>query len=387
MAAEAKKARRMTRPGRKLAAVSARCPITSGHPTKMTRAGFERACAAHRERARSERADVMAVMTIRRAMDACASCQGMPPELEIVALADMRGVIADCAMGSKNHREIQPKKQPEVDEMQKRKKECGGCGKNRAVTMCSGELLCSSCASVAGSVSNRLEAVARLVVQRGMAEKMIGLLVAQKDPGWLMEVAALFLPEEQVEVKVKNEILEDIAKAVGYTGDIGEGLIVAVEMAVAVPKDVIRALGCAEGNWVEAAIHTAALLEDSQETERLLYTDNAMVAGALEKMRERYEAMRDMHNLLADRVEELEKALALKHNILRDIAVLVGGDPDYYDELPKLVADLLKASITTNVGNSRPSVDGHLLDLALDAMRGHITGLDPDRIAVLREAV
>lgn len=362
------------------------CPITSGLPTKMTRAGFERSCAAHRERGRSERADAMAVMAVRRAMDACASCQGIPPELEIVTLDDMRGVIADSgAMGSKKSAEIQPKKQPEVDDMQKGKKECDGCGKNRSVKMCSGELLCSSCAAVAGSVGNRLEAVARMVVRRGMAEKMIGLLVAQKGPDWLMERAAPFLPG-QVEVNVKNEILEDIARAVGYTGEIGEGLIVAVEMAGGVPKDVIRALGCAEENWVEAAIHTAALLEDSQETERLLYTDNAMVAGALEKMRERYEAMRDMHNILADRVEGLEKDLDLKHNILRGIAVLVDGDPDYYDELPKLVADLLKASITTNVGNSRPSMDGHLLDIALDSMRGHITGLDPDRIAVLREA-
>jgi len=32
------------------------------------------------------------------------------------------------------------------------------------------------------------------------------------------------------------------------------------------------------------------------------------------------------------------------------------------------------------------AIDGHLLDLDLDAMRGQITGLDPDRIAMLRDA-
>ena len=57
------------------------------------------------------------------------------------------------------------------------------------------------------------------------------------------------------------------------------------------------------------------------------------------------------------------------------------------------ISEALFAQMEEDIGanaveivSQKPCIDSHLLDLALDAMRGNITGLDPDRIAVLREA-
>lgn len=87
----------------------------------------------------------------------------------------------------------------EVEQM-KRQNKCEGCGKEKALSMCSGELLCSSCAALAGAVSNRPDLVARMIVRR---EKTAAIM------------AAIGVGDAAVAV-VESDILEKVADLLGY---------------------------------------------------------------------------------------------------------------------------------------------------------------------------
>jgi len=93
---------------------------------------------------------------------------------------------------------------------------CDGCGKIKALSNCSGELLCSSCAATAGSISNRPEAVAKMIIKRGMSEKIIEALGVN-------QVAA---------VAVESELLEKLSALVSYEGESGDALFAEIERRV-----------------------------------------------------------------------------------------------------------------------------------------------------------
>jgi hypothetical protein len=161
------------------------CPVTGGRPTKMTEATFMRLCAANRKtEAATEFGHQYHVSCAF-----CAICKGnqRPKELTIISLEEMAGMV------------VEKKTNHEVEQMRKQTK-CDGCGKSKALSMCSGELLCSSCAALAGAVSNRPEIVARMIAKRG---KTADILVA------------LDVGQAAVEV-VESDVLEEIASMLGF---------------------------------------------------------------------------------------------------------------------------------------------------------------------------
>lgn len=375
-----------------LRSCGAACPVTGGLPSRMTEAAFVRACQAHQARSRSERAEtggkstVADSMTMRRAMDPCETCRGnsKPAELEIIPLTEVRQITAEKCQ------KIQPKKQPEKEvECMRKKTSCDCCGKAKALSMCSGDLLCSSCAALAGAMSNRLEDVATMVVKRGKVEDLIGLLVKRSGPEGLMQLVQPYL--DQVTTTVENDTLERIAAAVGCQGKDGEELVGIVEDHEAIRlgqaeryRALCKIVGCRPDladpeQGLEAEIRniidTANMrADDCDRAVSLLRRANvampdgemdleqlperiAKISGDVDRYRQQAERLSGEVTVLANRVADLEKSQAVEGLVLPSGAEL-----------------------------NASALDSHLLDLALDAMRGNITGLDPDRIAVLRDA-
>ncbi|MDR2550003.1 MAG: hypothetical protein LBD10_07395, partial [Desulfobulbus sp.] len=265
----------------------------------------------------------------------CATCKGKhrPQELTIIALADF-------ARKEKRTKEkcMAPRKQTM----------CDGCGKDKTLSMCSGEMLCSSCAALAGNVVRQSAVVAKMLVKRGKPEEFVGLLVAELGRDWLETVVQSHLPE-RLAVPVENDVLERIAEAVGYDGGRGDDLVEAVAGMTAALKAVgegsaakqglveqlsgrieelkttrlpssalIRALDCSLDQWEAAAIQTAAILEE----------------------KERQQPTR-----------------------------------------PPILGELLEIKPLP----VRSSLDSLLLDLSISIHRGEVSGIDPDWIALVRE--
>lgn len=219
----------------------------------------------------------------------------------------------------------------EFEQMSKRPmQECDSCKETAMVRKNHGMDMCPTCASIFANVNNRIHLVAKAIVTLGKVNEAIRLL----------------------------------------SPDMGT--------SATVPDDVTRALDCTPENWEMAAIQTAAMLEDSQETERLLYTDNAMVAAALEKMRERVvesEALcarkDDECNALAARVSDLEKSIEEDKDINR--AIMASAEP--LKPEPGI-------AVSSKV-QSLPSVSAEVFNLALAQIEGKVSGLSVNRLRAL----
>ncbi|MDY0013868.1 MAG: hypothetical protein RBS40_13365 [Rhodocyclaceae bacterium] len=233
------------------------CPATSNLPTRMTRPAWDALCRSTQEReagaVRSELGCTKNTHGHRRRLNWCAECQGkhLPPGLEFIDAVELAATI----------------KQREGKTMgttaRKKGNKCANCGKSPTATnSCGGEQVCSSCASVIGSIRHRPEAVLRAI--RKTAPELLG---------------------QPVQIEVESKALARIAEIVGYTGEDGDGLIAAIEAATAKPVegpcerseamaggllDLARALGLPattetpeEDIW-RAAMQTAALREEAE---------------------------------------------------------------------------------------------------------------------------
>ncbi|WP_310601456.1 hypothetical protein [Desulfobulbus sp.] len=381
------------------AMVLRQCPVTCGRPTRMTERSFTAMCEHHRK---NEAAWTNDHNGSSRESSWCATCKGKhrPRELSIIALADF-------ARKEKRTKEecMAPRKQTT----------CDGCGKNKTLSMCSGEMLCSSCAALAGNVVRQPAAVAKMLVKRGKPEEFVGLLVAEMGQDWLKLVVQSHLPEpmaaveqpdaaplaaattnlaqfaedmggpevllarlvdelgrewlagalqsllpERVTMDVENDALNRIAEAVGYDVAGGEDLVAAV-VNMAVRMEVANEEAAAKQgiiNQISEAIGYSELTDDE-----LVEVVNKMASASLQ---------RPEQSTSGDKENDAER-IRLQAEIDRVAAELV---------LSPVSGELLEIKSLS----VRSSLDSHLLDLALDAMRGNVTGLDPDRIAVLREA-
>ncbi len=179
------------------ATVVRQCPITSGRPTRMLKATFERLCAQKRQGGRTDFGE-------KKAPAWCAKCRGknIPVEIEFINEDQLERLAITT-----NTKE---------QEMAKRPQACDGCGKTKMLSNCSGDLLCSSCAATAGSISNRPDVVAKMIVKRGQTEAILGAM------GVGQVVAAT----------VDSELLQKLSVLVGYEGESGDELFAALSSAV-----------------------------------------------------------------------------------------------------------------------------------------------------------
>lgn len=108
----------------------------------------------------------------------------------------------------------------------------------------------------------------------------------------------------------------------------------------------------------------------------------------LHNMRINLQAKQDVITLSSDQISDAEQRLLADEQVFARIREVIGKDGIDNVDIPTILQQFLGCVYDFSVGKrgTKNSVDSHLLDLALDAMRGKITGLDPDRIAMLREA-
>jgi hypothetical protein len=346
------------------------CPVTNGLPTRMTKPGFDGLCKA--QQSASGRWAHGVLDRRQGKVPYCAVCKGkrLPAELEIVKLADLK------------------KNQGENDMPGKKwgNKKCDCCGKEKTiVSQCSGDLVCSACASLYGAINHR-------------PEKVISSINKLR-PELFMELAG----SPVVPVHVESSALKAIAEIVGYEGEDGDQLLQAVrtfglQEAPELPLDLIKALDCTADDWEMAAIQTAALLEqaigqriiDAGQINQLRNDLGALAQGA-DRMREQLDRIKEEYTMTVDRLHELEQQYAGHLQVFAQLADLVQGNPEYPAELPSRFAALLSkaavdgALVPLKINVHEKMRDTFLLDLALDALRGNVKGIDPQWIAVMRE--
>jgi len=92
----------------------------------------------------------------------------------------------------------------------------------------------------------------------------------------------------------------------------------------------------------------------------------------------------------SDQLSDIEQKLLVYEQIFARIREVIGNDEVANEDLPAIVAKSIEPysfePVPISIGKITHAIDGQLLDLALDTLRGKITGLDPDRIAMIREA-
>lgn len=266
-----------------------------------------------------------------------------------------------------------------------KQQKCEGCGKVKRLSMCSGDLLCSSCAALAGSISNRPGDVARMIIKRGQTERILeGLGVNQ--------VAA---------VAVESKLLEKLGGLVGYTGDSGDELFDKISEAVEftdtlrgeryqhidfiiklreilhLPICTLQELLDTVKNAAESAELDARKFDDDYEAKKLLQCDIAcaleidasgeilqddLVAGCkalnasfvsmrlqadlalaeAEKAMRRHQADIHPYNMVVDQLSEAERKLLEYDQIferLRELLLADGLDPH---EIPQALDRLLR---------------------------------------------
>jgi hypothetical protein len=395
------------------------CPVTCGRPTRMLKATFKKLCDHHRN---EQRESSVSNYNWKKGQKTswCGECKGtLPPELELInkgELIDMAGI--------------------------KSKGTCESC-RNKNVTTGNnyGLKMCSSCAAVFSAVNNRFPVVAEAIKRTGRADEAKKLLGAS-----LVEFAPVTVESTALE-EIAAAVGYTGTDGDGLIDEVRRLAQVAVSgwSKKSISEDVIRALDCGEAEWEMAAIQSAAYmgkyrrelkasellldhiadvvsypgkevgtlpefiericqefesvlaelanvkratgLDIEEETTTGALTDSvALLAQTLDQYRVRCEE-------LAAKAREHEQLASYREQILLAVKDALGQPLISVGETPYQVECLMQELEQLRGGADRPSVipmssaDTVLLDLALDALRGNITGLDPDRIAMLREAV
>jgi hypothetical protein len=326
------------------------CPLTCNLPTRMTRAGWERSCAAERRRqeVRGEEWGTYGHKAQAKVKTRCQQCQGrtVPAEITLITLEETMGGQCKIKKGT-----------------------CAICG-DLGVLKSNHKLdVCTNCAAIQANINMRPQAVL----------KALGIMRPE-----LLERAVRLVPDVQVEA---FEEMERLAALVGYAGQDGDELLDRVEL-------VIEQLAHEAAQWTMAGDMAIDLSQpDAHLAAAVNQEDVALLTQAFDQYKER--------------CEELENNLALANNKLAQAQADKGYFATYIDDIRQtldlpgdfpadkiafsvaMLRDELQAAaeqLELPISRQGSALDSHLLDLALDAMRGRITGLDPDQLAMLREA-
>lgn len=356
---------------------------------------------------------------------------------------------------------------------------CDVCGERGALRTNHGKQMDTSCASIYAHLFNRLDLVAKVVVTEELTAKFMARVAALCGKDEMVAAMQAYLPDE-LAVQVSNKALDDIAKAIGYTGDRGDGLVDAVrglakeravyqeerdrhgnflvelrsitgqtvgpvgdllatvrewkEKAGAVGElrmqveatqlalgDICKAVGLPDDEGVtlkrivsvvaEIAGHLeeveriadcygqggtiSEVIGDALEVGRLLTSGMAGADENIESLKVDVDSYRALYTsnidelaLVNGQLGEVTAKLRLNEAVVADIRDVLGEDAEGLldTELAGAVANLcrpdgFKPLLVAN-GGMRDTV---LLDLALDVLRGEVTGIDADRIGMMRE--
>ena len=391
------------------------CPLTSNLPTRMTQKSFDRMCAATKAR----ELEPTRWGCERMIISCCTTCKGNPKGLTIIDEKEMNQVAGIKSKGT-----------------------CESCkGKNVTIGNNYGLKMCSSCAAVFSAVNNRFPVVAEAVKRTGRTEE------AQKLFGSVVEYAPVQVEStalEEIAAAVGytgtdgDGLIEEVRR-------VAQAAVSGFSVKKSISQDVVRALDCGEAEWEMAAIQSAAymgkyrrelkaseLLLDHiadvvsypgkeagtlpvfiegicQEFESVLAeianvkratgldieeeTTTGALTDAVALLAQTIDQYRTRCEELAAKAREHEQLASYREQILLAVKDALGRPLISVGETPYQVECLVQELEQLRGGSDRPSVlsithaDTILLDLALDALRGKITGLDPDRIAMLREAV
>jgi hypothetical protein len=389
------------------------CPLTGNLPTRMTKKSFDRMCAATKAR----ELEPTRWGCERMIISCCTTCKGNPKGLTIIDEKEMNQVAGIKMRGT-----------------------CESCkGKNVTIGNNYGLNMCSSCAAVFSAVNNRFPVVAEAVKRTGRTEE------AQKLFGSVVEYAPVTVESTALE-EIAAAVGYTGTDGDGLIDEIRRLAQVAKDgfSKRSVSADVVRALGCPEHEWELAAIQSAAYMGKYRREVKAaeLFLDHiadavsypgkeagtltgfiesicrefkslvaeldnvkratgfdvadeplavvdavALLAQTLDQYRTRCEelaAKAREHEQLASYREQI--LLAVKDALGRPL-ISVGETPYQVECLVQELEQLRGGTALSAIGSTVSSSDAVLLDLALDALRGNITGLDPDRIAMLREAV
>lgn len=377
------------------------CPLTCGLPTRMLKHGFADACARERRRQEHKRWDsgtvgVASTGHRQKLYVRCASCKGklVPAELTFITEEEVMGGLSKTKKGK-----------------------CALCN-DMAVLKSNHKLdVCSNCANIQANINMRPAAVL----------KALGIMRPELLDGVGQAIA------DQIDQKV----LARLAALVGYSGPDGDELLDRVELVVdqlaeAAMCNPTRAENCsmllqAVGQYQERLAEMEKRLSEATAwtpvaEDAIAPADVAHLGHAFDRYKERCEelttelqeargaagiidgdlgeSIRDIvsHSLTAQaRLARAQGDLGYYATYLGDIRQALDLPDDFpADKVAYSVAmlrdDLRAATEQLELPTAGPlvchgsSLDSHLLDMCLDAMRGRITGLDPDRIAVLREA-
>lgn len=274
----------------------------------------------------------------------------------------------------------------EGEDMGKILGECEVCGERGQLRTNHGKQMDSSCASIYAHLFNRLDLVAKVVVGEELVSKLMSRVAAITGKDEMVAAMHPYLPNE-VTVQITNKALDGVAKAIGHIGDRGDGL-------------------------VDSARHMAQELEaHRQERDRNvrffaeLREITRMPVGPVEDLLASLrEEKKQSTAMIAEWRAQVEATQLALHDICRHLGIEGGGGVPLKQIVVAVaqVAAQMEQVEMRGVGDpvvasyqlpaelvlhqSPPSLrDTVLLDMALDAMRGNITGLEADRIAMLRE--
>jgi hypothetical protein len=394
------------------------CPVTCGRPTRMLKATFKKLCDHHRN---EQRESAVANYNWKKGQKTswCQECKGtLPPELELIN----KGELIDMATPNK------------------KVVKCELCGEKRNCFSNNGQIVCSGCAAAQTLVKKCPQEVLALVEKfHGRAKLSCWATPYVGEP---MAVALESAALEKIAAAVGytgtdgDGLIAAVEKAArtaasGFT------------VQKSVSADVVRALDCGEAEWELAAMQCAAYNEEAKrqlitqiiELEHIadavsypgkasgtlhefigrlsdefvgLLADLAKikeatgfavedspqsVVEAVALLAQTLDQYRTRCEELAAKAREHEQLASYREQILLAVKDALGQPLISVGETPYQVECLVQELEQLRSGTDCPSVlpmssaDTVLLDLALDALRGNITGLDPDRIAMLREAV
>lgn len=274
-----------------------KCPVTGGHAMRVTDGAWKKMCAKMRTKGVSHGMDGMCSKPMFVPYTACEQCRGqrIPKEVSIIKQAELRVIQQQI-----NVRREQPEQTNTrgSDDMASKKRfsDCDICGEKANVFMNHGIEMCSTCANLCTHVRNRLPLVAFAAVTLGVHSTLLEQLVEQSDPGWFVQQAKQYLPE-QVTVELAKGPLDAIAELVGYIGEDADGLVKEVRKLVASAMSTSNEL---------EQVASYGLTAMEQITQRLLRRESALwslVAAYEELQADRDEVWR-VYNQLFDAIKE-----------------------------------------------------------------------------------
>lgn len=411
------------------------CPVTGGLPTKMTESGFAALCARQIENAGGWKYNY-GKNKPRDGQTWCQVCRGeqRPKELQLVDVQTLAQLPKP-----------QPNKEPKMATKKVRGVCEGGCGQTLQLSTNYGVKMCSTCGAAHSHVKNHAETVVAAIRRTGMlpwyVEKLVGETVtAQGESATLDAISAAVGYEgespdglvgavracvEAATGKSEGWIPPDVIKALGLA-DVTEWSVQDFELAIIQqaaqlddlqhnqPQSIQSSLDCVECDIAHAIdvirFHTGtegkerdqvvlavaqaeAILEAlgsvvGAVTPIEIVPEVAGLAATVEQLQQRADERFVENRSLADRVSELERVNLANEQIFAQLRELVDAEGLTNAQLPSAIRNTIHAScapvsfVASTATN--PNIDTPLLDLALDAMRGDIKGLTPDRIAALR---